>query len=73
MVHGFRLSILPQFEQVWIMLAASERALAKGVSNVSRLRIKAKTARLAERGPSPGSLESNLTSLSISGLVMPIP
>jgi len=61
---------LPQLLQVDILSAASAIAPAKGRISWSRFLIKSSAARRAERGPKPGSFESNLMSCSISGLTV---
>ena len=68
-VHGSTVSTLPQTEHSQTVSAATCVALASGSNNWSFFLIRCKAARRAERGPSPGSFESNWISVSISGPV----
>src|SRR5579859_959323 len=65
--QGSWVSRLPQVAQTFTRAAASASASARGESSWSRRFKSAKAARLADRGPRPGSLESRLISRSISG------
>src|SRR5690606_38185409 len=60
-------AILPQTVHSRTFSATAATASASGSSNTSRRRTIASTARLAERGPSPGSLAIRAISRSISG------
>src|SRR4051794_14946477 len=67
MAHGSWVSSEPQAEQVFTRAAASASASASGVRSCSRRLSSASAARLAERGPSPGSLARRPIRRSISG------
>src|ERR1035438_660511 len=66
-VQGSWVSILPQVLQTWILSIATCKAADSGVISASRFLIRCSAARLAERGPSPGSRAKSWIRRSISG------
>ena len=65
--QGLVVSRLPQMSQTRIAAAASRIAAPSGSSSASRFLSSASAARLAERGPSPGSFARSWIRRSISG------
>src|SRR4029450_7023971 len=70
-VQGSIVSTFPHWEHTVTLSRASAIAVASGARSLSRFLMRWRAARLADRGPSPGSFASAWISRSISGPVVP--